>query len=362
MNMIWFLLRPDYTSELETERLQRAEKDDSTCAHDSSGLVVAVRTYQENTLANLLFSAILRPMRRLLAPAAVLLLVFASSSGKANDPLTNGLVGYYPFDGNADDSSGNRNGIVMGATLATDRFGQPSHAYHFDDSSSGIFLGETDLSNSLTISAWVRKEGNSTTHDQIVCVTNAGGVYLNIFPIQNPSISNHIDFGANYNPNDRYLSPDPIPLNQWIQIVATYDGQNVSLYQDGQLVTTALRTGTFSAGTMWIGRDGPGTATDVFRGFIDDVRLYRRALTATEVALLYELESGPRLQFIKSFTVDFRNLTLGTNYQLQASGDLVTWTNWGSPFTVTNIHYTNTIHHRIDAWDKLHFRLQSVTQ
>jgi hypothetical protein len=56
---------------------------------------------------------------------------------EAQNSLTNGLVVYYPFIGNANDASGNgNNGTVFGATLAPDRFGQPNQAYHFQASLS----------------------------------------------------------------------------------------------------------------------------------------------------------------------------------------------------------------------------------
>jgi len=61
-------------------------------------------------------------------------------SGHSQSFLTNGLVAYYPFNGDASDASGNgNNGTVYGATLIPDRFGQPSQAYQFNGNSR-IFL------------------------------------------------------------------------------------------------------------------------------------------------------------------------------------------------------------------------------
>lgn len=59
---------------------------------------------------------------------------------------------------------------------------------------------------------------------------------------------------------------------------------------------------------------------------------------------------------MKAFTIDYSALSIGTNYQLQASSDLSTWTNWGTAFTATS---ANTAYHRIDDWNKLFFRLVS---
>ena len=212
----------------------------------------------------------------------------------AQDWVTNGLVAYYPFNANAQDESGHRrHGVVLGAQLDTDRFGRTNSAYAFDDLISGILIGETPVTNQLTISAWIFKPGDSATHDQIVCVAGNKGVYLNLSPTSNPALLNHIDFGANYDSNDRYFSPGPVPLSNWVQIVATYDGQALALYQDGLFVGQANRSGTFGTGKMWIGRDDNGGPIDVFRGLIDDVRIYNRALSSNEVFALHSMESIP---------------------------------------------------------------------
>ena len=71
----------------------------------------------------------------------------------------NGLVGYWPFCGNANDESGNgNNGVVNGATLTADRFGSSNSAYNFDGISQFIEVPSTlslSVSNFYTISAWI---------------------------------------------------------------------------------------------------------------------------------------------------------------------------------------------------------------
>ena len=70
---------------------------------------------------------------------------------------TNGLVAYYPFNGNANDASGNgNNGVVNGATLTSDRNGNVENAYNFDGSNF-ISVSDNDLldlTNDFTISSW----------------------------------------------------------------------------------------------------------------------------------------------------------------------------------------------------------------
>src|SRR5438552_10965983 len=80
-------------------------------------------------------------------------------SGFCQSFLTNGLVAYYPFSGNANDASGNGlNGTINGATLIQDRFGRPNSAYSFNGSSSYISFANTPTTqtNNWTISSWIK--------------------------------------------------------------------------------------------------------------------------------------------------------------------------------------------------------------
>src|SRR5213593_1909039 len=76
--------------------------------------------------------------------------------------LTNGLVAYYPFNGNANDESGNgNNGSVLGASLAPDRRGNPDSAYYFAGDGSHIRLADKPwlhISDAITLTAWLRFE------------------------------------------------------------------------------------------------------------------------------------------------------------------------------------------------------------
>ena len=81
----------------------------------------------------------------------------------ADVPVTN-MLAYYPFNGNANDTSGNDNhSIVQGASLAVDRFGNPDSAYSFDGVNDRIRVtnpsdGSLDFGadQSFTLSAWVK--------------------------------------------------------------------------------------------------------------------------------------------------------------------------------------------------------------
>jgi hypothetical protein len=74
-----------------------------------------------------------------------------------------------------------------------------------------------------------------------------------------------------------------LPLNAWTHLATTYDGANVRLYVNGTLAATRAATGgiTVSTGTLQIG--GNSVWSEWFKGSIDEVRVYSRALSATEI-------------------------------------------------------------------------------
>ena len=93
---------------------------------------------------------------------------------------------------------------------------------------------------------------------------------------------------------------------------------------------------------------------------VKNFRIYSRALSSYEVAQLYAIEYGPRVDLLKAVKPSFSYLTLTTNYQMQISGDLNTWTNYGAAFTATNTSMVYPQYFDVNNWGQLFFRVQSV--
>ena len=99
-------------------------------------------------------------MRRMMSVVVAVVASLVISSvrhGVHADTLSDGLVAYYPFDGNADDASANGlHGVVHGATPAANRFGSPDSAYWFDGINDYISVEDSDLLdvNEFTASVW----------------------------------------------------------------------------------------------------------------------------------------------------------------------------------------------------------------
>ena len=104
-----------------------------------------------------------------------LLVICLSSTAFSQVPNyvpSNGLIGYWPFNGNANDESGNGNdGTVNGATLTADRFGNANSAYTFGLGNyiQVPYISALDNLNDFTISLWVKIAGlNSNTNCGLV--------------------------------------------------------------------------------------------------------------------------------------------------------------------------------------------------
>ena len=217
---------------------------------------------------------------------------------------TNGLVGWWPFNGNANDESGNGNhGTVNGATLAADRFGNTGKAYAFDGVDDVIkILFNSILSNDTgSLSLWMISNNLPTINDpQDVLFAQSLG-YPQLVYKNNSKVNIHISSGPGLYPG--IASQQSIQQNTWKNITAVYERSNLKIYIDGALDTfqnVSSITGfySFCNSEYWIGGFKssnsclPNDSSQFFNGKIDDIAIYNRALSAAEVQQLYLGNSG----------------------------------------------------------------------
>jgi hypothetical protein len=227
------------------------------------------------------------------ALAASIALV-VSGAAYATDSLTDGLVAYYPFNGDANDESVHDNdGTVNGATLTADRFGNTDSAYHFNGNGNdthSIELPNTviDGLTDITSSVWVQ---TSDASQGLLSGANSGSDNQYSIHIRNGKVFPII--------KQQYFSDGLINDGQWHHLVVARDGNSglVQLFIDANLVGSGtLPTGALSidVGGLWVGNDqdcvgGCWQPNDDFLGDIDDIRIYNRVLSETEVQELYNL-------------------------------------------------------------------------
>lgn len=206
---------------------------------------------------------------------------------------TSGLVGYWGFNGNANDQSGNNNnGTVNGATLTTDRFGNNSSAYSFNGTSDYIKVldnNSLDLTQNLTLSAWIQP--NTSNTDQAILgkgkiVSQTGYALLhNVLTPKKTGIS----IQNKPNPvSESFVNSSQLNPNTWYNLVGTYNGSELKLYLNGTLVNTIatnLQLMPNSLTDLFIGCELNGFR--FFNGKIDDVGIWNRALSQSEITTMY---------------------------------------------------------------------------
>jgi outer membrane protein assembly factor BamB len=259
----------------------------------------------------------------------------------APNQLSVGLVASYPFNGNANDESGNgHNGIVNGATLATDRFGEVNKAYTFDGIDDYIQVPHNEalnLTGDFTVSVWFKSVAPTNSYHTIITKRD-DSLGDAIFPWQlsisyypglgNPEYKKAMfgirnDFGQ----SDFQFSTDTVNQNQWEHILVVVRSDTSFIYMDDSLqsISTIIIPRPINIYPVNIGWNRRQSYEQMF-GSIDDVRLYKRALSFLEIDSLYH-EGGwvspPRAASLRD-TVIYdagRVPTVTLNYSAAGSSD-----------------------------------------
>ena len=225
--------------------------------------------------------------------ALALLVSLAGPVSLASASVDDGLAAWWPFDGNANDLSGNGfNGWPYGDPDYVD--GVIGGAVELDGDDS-IDATDVDLPNTAAISLWVNPA--STNDGQCFIGKNSsGGGNLLLLGFWSGAYQVNIRIaGPLFAPPDVELTTGWQHLVLVVEEVPGEDASDISFYKDSLFIGTARTAAVIGdlTGKPWaIGQEwDSSTRTDFFKGRIDDVRLYRRALDAKEVKQLYDLRS-----------------------------------------------------------------------
>lgn len=228
--------------------------------------------------------------------------VFFISTAFSQVNLSDGLVGCYPFSGNANDLSDKKNdGTVSGARLTTDRFGNPNSAYAFNGSEDYIEISPADLQKNLfSYSLWVYPEklpvndqaffmisvGSATGDQDILIGNNYTGVLT--------GISNGSYIGYDY--NVRCMTGSLPTLNQWYHIAMVKDQDFYHFYINGKLICSSPVNGAdayYGIGQVKAVIGARFNYGQHINAVIDDIHLYDRAINPEEVQALYKGSNAP---------------------------------------------------------------------
>jgi hypothetical protein len=242
----------------------------------------------------------------------------ASAEASASFNVTpTGLVAYWKFDEGSgttvSDSSGNGNtGTLMNGPLWT--AGRVGNALYFDGIDDNITVPDfntLDLSGSFTLSAWVNPVSTFTDFRSILAKNYKYYLYASAAGF----CGDGSPLGGFFEGQDiTVCQPSPLPTNTWTHLTVTYNGSTLTLYRNGVAVATSNVSVTRSSatGTLQIGASQYG---EYFNGFIDEVRIYNRALSGTEIQTIFQQDSVAASQTVTN------SVTQPFNFSLSNSGN-----------------------------------------
>ena len=226
-----------------------------------------------------------------------------ASALPVNNPITAGLVAAYEFSGNADDVSGNgNNGVVNGATLTADRFGNVGSAYSFGSANDSILVvGSVSGLSDYTQSLWVKSlDSEETDFEHALLITPIGTLfYEHSTKNLRVLITEDREGGTTSNPHTAYKYVHSLDVvdEAWFHIAVTAHSDNTAnLFINGTEVALGPRVtdgggvGDVLATVMGAG-ENPNQYQ--FSGSIDDVYIYDRALSPSEVSTLFSVVPEP---------------------------------------------------------------------
>ena len=260
---------------------------------------------------------------------------------------TNSLVAWYPFNGNANDLSGNGNNLVInGPTLIKDRFNNCNNAFHFS-AGQNLFKSTPNTNGiNFTWSLWMKKINADSRSHAIQESTNnstTGGGFT-----CEDNLPQFICQGIAVNVTNSNTS---IALNSWTHFVITKSGSTFSIYINGVLSSSGSSSyNAYNASTWFKLGGGINTAESL----MDDVAMWNRVLTQNEITNLYNgtaphtsntiITNQPLNQFVGLNDTATFNLTT-TNpltHQWQSNSNQLGWQNIPSNNYYTGVN-TNTL-------------------
>lgn len=204
-----------------------------------------------------------------------------TSSSVASATYTSGLQLYYPFNDavgsttTPDISGNNWTGTLNAVTLVADRNGVANSAYSFNGTSSTITQSTFSVPSgtAVSLSMWINCAVSTTTLTRFLYTS---GVTIGV-----SQTGTQIAFSISTPSTNSAMATITGLVGSWHFIVGTWDGTTVTLYVDGTQVGTASNPGTISLSTLTIGFNSV-----YWQGSMDDLRIYNRVLSPTEVQTL----------------------------------------------------------------------------
>jgi hypothetical protein len=197
----------------------------------------------------------------------------------------------------ADASGQGNHGTISNAIRVAN--GHSGNALQFNGTNAWVTVNDSaslDLSTGMTLEAWVYPTALTTGGKTAIMKEGSGLEVYSLYAKEDGTVP------ISYINDGNYVSvsgPNQLPLNQWSHLVSTYDGQYQRLYIGGIEVANSKQSGLIQQSSSVLRIGGNSLWGEYFQGYIDEVRIYNRALTTTEVnynlATAISVSNPPRL-------------------------------------------------------------------
>ena len=200
-----------------------------------------------------------------------------------NNLLSNGILAYYPLNGNAQDRSGNDNhATAYNTSLTTNKCNQNDSAFYFNGTSAYLQAPHAVLltpSVEFSFSAWIYPTKSATTQ-YLIYKYNPSQYKGYQVRLYNNKVG--VLLGGQVNP---FYSDSTVKINQWNHVVVTFDGENYRFYLNNQPAGSGTAAFNYLATTpLYIGRQSGG---NYYEGKMDEIRIFEKKLSNYEISALY---------------------------------------------------------------------------
>ena len=216
--------------------------------------------------------------------------VSVGNAGPPPPPSTSGLVAAYAFKEGAGstiaDASGNNNTGTLDSGVTWTTQGRFGSALVFNGGSAVTIPATTslNLTTAMTLEAWVYPTVTPTTWSTVLMKEQPGALVYSLYAgssANRPYV--YFNTASDSSGERGTIGPNALPLNAWSHLAGTYDGATLRLYVNGVLVVSQPFTGSIVTSTGALRLGGNSLWGEYFTGRIDEVRIYNRALSQSEI-------------------------------------------------------------------------------